>query len=341
MKRGQVYRTAIVVGLASLLTVTACTGGGGSGGPGPNGFSSLTVGDYGGAVNDIPDLVAQAEGFFQQEKVDVKFITISNGPSQTSAVASGSLDVESNTPDNVMLSIDKNLDIKPLVNYIRGIFYTVLVQKDWPTPNIKAPYPGGVVDLKGARIGVTARGASVELVTSQLLEQAGLDPSSVTFIAVGGPGPALAAWQAKQIDALISYEPQTARLYPSDAKLLVDPQKDDPRLSQWNAQLRATTGDKLKNNPEAYAGYVRAFRHALDFIKDPANEARVISTIGPKLGLTPEVAKTVLARVRPTIDPTLTCPGWQTVGEYLLRAKLISAPKDVQACEGLKGIPGN
>ena len=66
----------------------------------------------------------------------------------------------------------------------------VAIRADVPQPNKDKGYPGNMVDLKGMKVGVPARGAGAEFYMNALLKEAGLQPTDVTYVAVGGPATA-------------------------------------------------------------------------------------------------------------------------------------------------------
>lgn len=332
VSRPWTVRTRLVVFASAVtLVVGACSSSGStsskSGTPSGKAASvgTLTVGDYAGAINDIPDLVGIAQGFYQDNGLTVNMIPVTNGPAQAAAVQSGSIDIESNTPDNVMLTMTKGEQEITLVNYIKGVFYAIQVQTSWPTPHAKDGFPAVMQDLKSAKIGVTAPGSSENLVTAQLLRDAGLSPSDVTFIGVGSVTTALAAWQHHQIDANVSVEPEITLLAPT-AKTLFDIRSGKaPGFTDWPGQLRATMKSNVDAHPAAYEAYIKGFVQAVNFMKDPANTAKVVEDISQSVHLPTATLTSIVNSNRQYWSTSISCPGWQQVGAYLVAAGLIKA----------------
>src|SRR5262249_35614092 len=70
-------------------------------------------------------------------------------------------------------------------------------------------YPAIMKDFKGLKVGETSRGAG-EALFNLMLREAGMQPSDVTYVAVGGPATAYAALGVgKQGDAVIMFRPLT------------------------------------------------------------------------------------------------------------------------------------
>ena len=62
-----------------------------------------------------------------------------------------------------------------------------------------------MTDLKGAKIGVVARGAAAEVMARALFTEAGLNPNAPTYIATGVATTTVAALKAGVVDAAITY----------------------------------------------------------------------------------------------------------------------------------------
>jgi NitT/TauT family transport system substrate-binding protein len=80
-----------------------------------------------------------------------------------------------------------------------------------------------VADLKGRKIGVTAPGSSTNVMVNFILAKAGLKPSDVSIIGVGGGNGAVAAMRSGQIDAMSNLDPVITLLQRSgDLKVVSD-----------------------------------------------------------------------------------------------------------------------
>jgi NitT/TauT family transport system substrate-binding protein len=78
-------------------------------------------------------------------------------------------------------------------------------------------------DLKGKKIGVTAPGSSTNVMVNFILAKAGLKPSDVSIVGVGGGQGAVAAMRAGQIDAISNLDPVVTLLLRSgDLKIVSD-----------------------------------------------------------------------------------------------------------------------
>jgi len=105
------------------------------------------------------------------------------------------------------MAASRGNEIQLVVGHSPDNYYTLNVSSDYPLPNRSKGYPESMKDLKGAKVGVTARGSGIEIVTRALLQGAGMKGDDVTYVAVGAPATSYPALLAKQIDASVSFEP--------------------------------------------------------------------------------------------------------------------------------------
>lgn len=292
----------------------------------------LTVGDYEGAINDVPDLVAQDQGFFAANNLQVSMIGMPNGPAQAAAVANGSLDVESNTPDNIMLTMSKGEGEVSLVNYISGDFYQIIVQKNWSTPNLNKPFPAPIRDLKGARIGVIAAGGSEQLVTQMLLGEAGVPASSVTFLTTGPAASSVAAWNADRVDAMVVVAPETQLLAANSKQIFNVQTAKYFNFDLWPGQLRAALRSNVEKNPKAYEAYVTGFARAIQFIKNKKNLPTVVSDMAKAINLPRPTLQAMVEAQIPFMSPQITCAGVTAVGNYLVKNNLVTSRNTLPSC---------
>jgi len=119
-----------------------------------------------------------------------------------------------------------------------GAAYGLIARPDLHL-DVHRPFPDTLRQLKGLRIGVAARGAAQELVVRTLLKEAGLDPNTdVTWLAVGSPATALAAFTSGQVDVVMSYTQLEVNLRAAGAsfdKVLVLSGSDTPLGVFWQA----------------------------------------------------------------------------------------------------------
>jgi len=154
--------------------------------------------------------VAQEQGFFKKQGIDVEFVPTNSSGNNPPALVSGSVQVAGPTMPTVLQANDAGLD---LVVISGGAVYPltgdVLVAR--PGSGIKTP-----ADLKGKTVGVPGLGALLHFMLVRNLKANGVDPSSVKYVEMGF-AQAADALKSGTIDAYPSQAPFTARILQSGA----------------------------------------------------------------------------------------------------------------------------
>jgi NitT/TauT family transport system substrate-binding protein len=65
----------------------------------------------------------------------------------------------------------------------------------------------GPADLKGLKVGITTPGSSTDVIAHYYASRGGLGPRDVGYIAVGSGAPGMTALEAKNVDALVYFDP--------------------------------------------------------------------------------------------------------------------------------------
>jgi NitT/TauT family transport system substrate-binding protein len=150
-----------------------------------------------------------------------------------------------------------------------------------PDSGISSP-----ADLAGKRIAINGLGNIMELTTRAALDDAGVDPDSVTFVELAPPD-FLSAMGSGNVDAAWLVEPFVSiGTNTQGAQLVLDvfagPTEDLP-VAGW-----VTSAQFAAENPETVAAFERALDAAVEMVADdPALVGEVVPTYTQ---LTPEVA---------------------------------------------------
>jgi NitT/TauT family transport system substrate-binding protein len=209
--------------------------------------------------------VAEGAGIFEKYGFDAEIFTFSYGIDTLNAAILGETDSAQAADFAVASRLAEGNNLRILAHILTySIDGTRLYSND---PGVKT-----AADLKGKRLGVQ-KGTVTEYVWGQLFTKQGIDPKEVEQVYLGSNTELLAAFQAKEIDAL-----WTNREYES-------------------AALEVENGHKLGNyelagfNPRAYVlldrnfidanrakipDYLRALDEATTFLKERPDEAAEI-----------------------------------------------------------------
>ena len=150
-----------------------------------------------------------------------------------------------------------------------------------PQPNADKGWPAFMQDLKGRKIGVTARGSLMETTTTWMLLKAGMKAEDVTFVAVGGPNTAYGALVSKQVDAIMMFEPAgsmcavlgTCRVIWRGA---TEKQPAEQYALNGGGNGLVFTQEYIDRNPQVIEAVIKAIRDAEAFINNPASFDEVV-----------------------------------------------------------------
>ena len=165
----------------------------------------------------LPLTIAESQGFFKAEGLDLTIADFAGGSQALRAVVGGSADVVSGAFEHTLNMQSKGQKLRAFV--LQGRAPQIVLGVNPKTmPGFKT-----VADLKGKKIGVTAPGSSTNVMVNFILAKAGLKPSDVAIVGVGGGQGAVAAMRAGQIDAISNLDPViTLLLRSGDLKIVSD-----------------------------------------------------------------------------------------------------------------------
>ena len=122
--------------------------------------------------------VAQEQGLFEAENLDVNLIEGGNAAEQIPQLMSGQADIAITGGVSLIQAVDRGLDVKMVLsqqNSYKGVLTTgLLAPKDSPVANYS--------DLGGKTIGLQALQDTTHLGTLMAAKQAGVDPASMKFV---------------------------------------------------------------------------------------------------------------------------------------------------------------
>ena len=153
-------------------------------------------------LNYMPLELGVKLGFFKDQGLDVTVENFQAGGSKAlQALVGGSVDATVGFYDHTiqMQAQGKSISCVFLLNEIPGVL--IGVRSDL-ADKVKTG-----ADLKGLTLGITAPGSSTDTMSRYFIKKAGLSPRDVNIIAVGSGAPGMVALEAKNIDALVYFDP--------------------------------------------------------------------------------------------------------------------------------------
>ncbi|TAJ99843.1 ABC transporter substrate-binding protein [bacterium] len=205
--------------------------------------------------------VAQEQGFFKDEGLDVEIITFEGGVYVIRNVVSGGLDAGAGVGASAAVSIAKKAGIKVIYALAPKFASTLTVRS-----NIKT-----LQDLKGKKFGVQEIGGFADIMSRMVLGKAGIKPEEVTFIPIA----------SADVPPLLAGAIDTAVLHVD--QLMLARQKEPsfhPLVKFWELEpnqlflVVVAPEKKLAAEPAKYQALVRALAKANRFMY--ANKARTV-----------------------------------------------------------------
>jgi NitT/TauT family transport system substrate-binding protein len=217
-------------------------------------------------VSMSPMWIAKEAGFFKKHGLEVKLVFIGSGPSGTSAVLSGDVDVGiigGFAPTRAILGGAKGLVI-------------IGQSKNRMTGNIVGKKEiASVQDLKGKRLGIDRIGSNPDMFTQAALARFQIDPlKDLQYIQLGQIGQGIPALKAGSIDALTTGAPHDLFAQRLGFKVILD-------ITAMKIPLAATVLVSARNTvarkqPEL-AKFMRAYAEAIHYyLTNPEGTSQVV-----------------------------------------------------------------
>ena len=225
----------------------------------------------------LPLTIADVNGYFKDEGLDVKISNFAGGSKALQAVVGGSADVVSGAYEHTINLQARGQMFQCVVLQGRAPMIVVGVSNK-TMPNYKTP-----ADFKGKKIGVTAPGSSTSMLFEFFLAKHGMKGSDVSFVGVGAGNGAVSALRSGQIDAIVNLDPVISVLEASkDIKIILDTRTIKDTISVFGGNMPAgclyLPNDYIAKNPNTVQALVNAMVRADKWIQKvgPDGVAKVV-----------------------------------------------------------------
>ena len=218
----------------------------------------------------IPLYLAEAEGYFKDEGLNVQIVAFKGGTDLVRGMVAGAVDVGVGALSEALVGVETGQGIKV---FYSGFNMTVF---DWyAVPKIKS-----LADAKGARFGVTTFGSSTDFLTRYALTIHGIDPQKdVQIIQGGGSAPRLAAMEAGQLDVNIFATPEKFMAADRGFHKIMS-QKEI--AEDYPFHVFYAKEDFLQSSPNTVKALLRAYVKGVRLAK--ANKERAVEVLVDKVG---------------------------------------------------------
>lgn len=267
---------------ACIVSASVAVAAGAQGQPPP--LTTLHVLAFDGGWN-LPIWVAQRNGLFRAQKLDVKLAFTPTSGFLIKSVLNGSADIAFAVIDNVVayqegqgeVAIPDNPDLFAFMGGDGGFLSIVA-----------SPAVTRVADLKGRTVSVDAMTTGFAFVVRELIAQGGLPESEVTFVRAGGTANRYRDLVAGKHDATLLRTPfellAESRGFHSIAAA--------GSLGAYQGTVGLARRAWAREHEAELVGFLRAYKAATDWIYDPANRAIAEALLVANIeDMTPEFAR--------------------------------------------------
>ena len=241
--------------------------------------TTIRIQDYPGTGNLLMK-VARAKGFCADRGITCELVVIPSGAGGSQALLAGSIEVGMLPTVGLAAAIAKGA---PFVGISGSMVRSVIM---FAVSNEKAAgdFTATMKNLEGGKIGVSARGTPGEFVAKMLLKDAGVDPESAAYIAVGGPSTAYLSLSSGQVDAVLSWAPMQAICEVLETCRIAWSQAESPEpkiltLDRGANNLLVVTRAYAEANPQVVEAVRAAAKDAEAWLQDPANFDELVAIV--------------------------------------------------------------
>ena len=298
---------------------------------------SLKIQDYPGIVGTLVR-VAIEKGYCEQQGLKCSLNTIPSAPLGLQTLLAGGIDVSLPPAEVVIQSAVKGANLKIVSASFTASPFMLIMGKGMMGSAGKS-YPQIMHDLKGKKIGITARGAAPEFQVKTMLKGAGMKDDDVTFVAVGSPNTGYPALLNQQVDAVMSFVPfdglcsvlETCRVAVTPAK---GEGPEELVALNGGGGLYVMRQDFVSKHKGVDDAFFKAMTDAGKFASDPANldELLKITLKYYKMDAPrgEEILRNSLERFQFAFVPDVKPESIQAAADYLKNTGQINKPFDTK-----------
>lgn len=240
-------------------------------------------------MDALPMYVAQEQGYFADENVNVEFVPVTSAPDRDQLINAGQADGMINEVVSTMF-YNKNETQVIIVRFARHAL------PDYPHFYVLASAQSGINsldDLKGQEIGVS-EGTVIEYTTDRLLERSGFTPDEIQTIAVPRIPDRMALLGSGELAAANLPDPLAALVMQQGAKIIID----DSSYPEYGHSMITFRAEVVNEHPEAIEAFLRAVETAVNDIN--ADKSQWTSLLSDKKLVPPPLMATYTIPDYPT-----------------------------------------
>lgn len=234
----------------------------------------------------LPVVAALEKGYWKEEGLDVLWLPFDASTTMVQAVAAGEVDMGTLSPETTVLAVARGVPMVIVADPRMDYGFAIWVPTDSP---LKEPK-----ELKGKKIGVTRFGGSPHRMAEIAVKALGIE-KEIKFVALGGGGPATAAFRARAVDGVARDNLTMAALKATgEARVLVNLSEYAP-ASGSSSTIIYVTRSFLAKKPEVVKKVVKGFMAGADFVM--RNRGWAVEKLKSEYGFTPAGANEIYSQL--------------------------------------------
>ena len=242
-------------------------------------------------INFIADTAAAAGGFFTDNGLDMNLQFAQSAPLALQQLAAGNVSVIRNAPIAVVKAVSQ--EGAPFVAIgmpNQEMLYRLVSTEDKPVDDLAS--------LEGKTVGMATLAGNAEDTFVLVLKGAGVNPDTVTRVAVGNDAAALAFVEDGRVDALFATLESTATMKENgQSPHIAELEGVNPLLGT----AIVTTQQKVTEERDALVAYLRSVDQSMRAVMDPEQLDALIPKVADQFDVPgmddPESAKAVVAAI--------------------------------------------
>jgi len=235
------------------------------------GLKELVIAEPLHGIGYLPMYVSAANGYFAQEKIAIKILTIESGSGHTNAVLTKQAFAFIGGPEHNAFAKAKGAELRAVVNVVnRGNVYLVAQKGASPKNRDFAGY------MKGKRIATGLYSGTPNSITRYLVGMWGLDIKKDVQLMEVTSAAALAAIKTKNADIAVVSEPLLTRGIREG--IWDEPFYNVPKeLGDYAYSTLNIRKESIDTEPAVVAGFVKAIVKGLKFTQENPRQAAEIA----------------------------------------------------------------
>jgi len=265
-------------------------------------------------VNAWPLYAAQGRKLFAAEGVAVEVTLTGSSTHQLEQMRSGGYDIGFQQSDHVVRAVETGSDL-----------CIVMAQGHAPELSlVVAPQIKTLKDLRGRDIAVDGANTGYALLLRKLLAENGMGKNDYNFLEIGGSQERFDALKTGKAVASWLNPPFDRNLFAAGFATLGATTEFFPSYPGSIAAVRRSWAAK---NSDRLVAFIRAFRGACHWLRDPAHKAEAISLLPQHLNISADLASRAFDAFVKKPLPLIDVAGLQQVIDVYWQAEALPLPK--------------